>query len=168
MYRWELRPGAKLVTPHSSLMPSRKQVLPEPLGPVATLMPSISSGIGSGRSDPQWTSCTSSILGIAPPILWGARLEPPRPPVSPLLLAVELGGPAPQVGQALVAGDQAPGLVGGAWLVERVQQRPGLDPALAQGQVAGPGQALEHAGQAAAVQPRPQQLGQVVRVDPVP
>src|SRR4029450_11022143 len=104
-------------------MPSRKQVLPEPLGPVATLMPSISSGIGSGRSDPQWTSCTSSILGIA----W----------FSPLLPPVELGGPAPQVGQALVAGDQAPGLVGGARLVERVQQRPGLDPALAQGQVAG-------------------------------
>src|SRR4029450_40744 len=108
-------------------MPSRKQVLPEPLGPVATLMPSISSGIGSGRSDPQWTSCTSSILGI--------DVLPPVPRC--FLLAVELGGPAPQVGQALVAGDQAPGLVGGARLVERVQQRPGLDPALAQGQVAG-------------------------------
>src|SRR5215207_3501729 len=117
-------------------MPSRKQVLPEPLGPVATLMPSISSGIGSGRSDPQWTSCTSSILGnvLLPPIL--------LPPIllhRVLLHPVQLGGPAPQVGQALVAGDQAAGLVGGARLVQRVQQRPGLDPALAQGQVAGPG-----------------------------
>src|SRR5829696_7509578 len=139
-------------------MPSRKQVLPEPLGPVATLMPSISSGIGSGRSDPQWTSCTSSILGnvLLPPILLHRVLLHP----------VQLGGPAPQVGQALVAGDQAAGLVGGARLVQRVQQRPGLDPALAQGQVAGPGQALEHAGQAGAIEPGPQQLGQVVRVHP--
>src|SRR5215218_1405284 len=134
-------------------MPSRKQVLPEPLGPVATLMPSISSGIGSGRRDPQWTSCTSSILGIAPPIHW----VPP----------VELRGPAPQVGQPLVAADQSPGLVGGARLVQRVQQRPGLDPALAQGQVAGLGQPLEHAGQPGAVQPRPEQLCQVVGVDPL-
>src|SRR5215207_8840423 len=129
-------------------MPSRKQVLPEPLGPVATLMPSINSGIGSGRSDPQWTNWTSSIRGIV------------------LLPPVKFRGPLAQVGQALVAGQQGPGLVGGARLVQGVQQRPGLDPALAQGQVAAPAQALEHAGQAA-VQPRPQQLGQVVGVEPV-
>src|SRR4029453_9249442 len=118
-------------------MPSRKQVLPEPLGPVATLMPSISRGIGSGRSDPQWTSWTSSIRGIvlAPPL--GVRLL--------RLFSGELGGPAAQGGQALVAGQQGRGLVGGGRLVQAVQQRPGLDPALAQGQVAGPGQALKHA-----------------------
>src|SRR5262245_32049120 len=182
MYLVELRPCAKLVMPSSSLMPSRKQVLPEPLGPVATLIPSISSGIGSGRSDPQWTNWTSSIRGIVPLPLcfldagleppghfvdrWaglespgalvhrGAGLEAPRPPV-------QLRGPDPQVGEPLVAADQGPGLVGGARLVQGVQQGPGLNPPLAQGQVAGPGQPFQHAGQAGAVQPRPQQLGQV-------
>src|SRR5215207_4322370 len=138
-------------------MPSRKQVLPEPLGPVATLMPSISSGIGSGRSDPQWTSWTSSIRGIA--------LRPPVPVPVPVVPAIQLRRPAPEVGEALVAGQQGPRLLGGAGLVQGVQQRPGLDPTLAQGQVAGPAQALEHAGKAA-VQPRPQQLGQVVGVEP--
>jgi len=53
MYLVELRPSAKLVMPSSTLMPSRKQVLPEPFGPVATLIPSVSSGTGSGRNDPQ-------------------------------------------------------------------------------------------------------------------
>src|SRR5918999_704113 len=121
-------------------MPSRKQVLPEPLGPVATLMPSISSGIGSGRSDPQWTSWTSSIRGIV--------LAPPL-----VLLPVQFRNLAAQVGQALVAGDQGPGLLGRAGLVEGVKQRPGLHPALAQGQVAGPAQPLQHLPQAGAVQP---------------
>src|SRR4029450_4663947 len=131
MYRCELRPGAKLVTPSSSLIPSRKQVLPEPLGPVATLIPSTSRGIGSGRSDPQWTSCTSSIRGIVPPRFLVARFLVARFVVARFLVAVELGGPAPQVGEALVAGDQGSGLVGGARLVQGVEQRPRLDPPLA-------------------------------------
>src|SRR6266545_3014377 len=151
MYLAELRPGAKLVIPSSSLMPSRKQVLPLPLGPVATLIPSTSSGIGSGRSDPQWTSWTSSILGIAAP-------DPPGPP--------QLRGPPPQVGQPLVAADQRPGRLGRLRLVERVEQGAGLDPSLAQGQVAGTIQMLERAGQAGAVEPGAEQLGQVVEVQP--
>src|SRR4029450_14135436 len=91
--------GAKLVTPSSSLMPSRKQVLPEPLGPVATLIPSISRGMGSGRSDPQWTSWTSSIRGIVPPVAAVAAVAPAGPAVP-----VQLGGPAARGGDRRVGG----------------------------------------------------------------
>src|SRR6266498_5400018 len=51
-------------------------------------------------------------------------------------LRSELGGAAAQVGEPLVAGEQLPGLVGGLPVVEDLQQRPGEQLPLAQGQIA--------------------------------
>src|SRR3954469_10701026 len=50
--------------PSSSLIPSRNAVLPAPLGPVATLIPSTASGMVSGRNGPHHTNWTSSTCGI--------------------------------------------------------------------------------------------------------
>src|SRR5215218_446241 len=52
------------VTPRISLSASRHEVLPEPFGPVATLIPSSANSIGSGRRNDQWTACSCSNCGI--------------------------------------------------------------------------------------------------------
>src|SRR5437867_1947862 len=116
-------------------MPSRKQVLPDPFGPVATFTPPVSSGTGSGRSDPQPTSCTSSIRGTPLPALHEARIL--EAAILRGARRLQLGGAAGEVGEALVAREQGAGALGGAVVLQGVQQRAGAQDALVADEEAG-------------------------------